>query len=201
MDVPELTPDLAQRLDRLDADLPGCNPLDSNETAQLARQLMELRSLLEARGAESQVVLCDLAQKVVQIVSRHGVVGPREAMGLVDAMLKDLRASFGAAPARDEGDDLQRQLEALTGRGGENGTGLQLVDGRKLGEILVSLSMLTPADVERAVQRQKTSGMRFGEALIDLGLISREAIRSALNIQRRRRGSGWSDPWSERRKA
>ena len=196
MDAPELTPDLAQRLDRLDAYLPSCNPLDANEMALLLRQLMELRSLVESRGAEGAVALCDLAQRAVQQVAHHGVVGPREALELVHGLVTEVREGFGEA-REDPG--LQAELDALAPVTRE--IGLQLIDGRKLGEILVSLSMLTPVDVERALKTQKMTGKRFGEALMDLGLLSREAIHSALNLQRKRRGSGWSDPWAEKKKA
>jgi hypothetical protein len=195
MDAPELTPDLTKRLDGIEAYLPGCNPLDANEMALLSRQLMELRSLVESRGTSGAVGICDLAQRVVQHVARHGVVGPREALELVTGLLTEVRGGFRAA---GEDVELQAELEAMAPVTRE--IGLQLIDGRKLGEILVSLSMLTPVDVERALKTQKMTGKRFGEALIDLGLLSREAILSALNIQRKRRGSGWSDPWAEKKK-
>jgi bacteriophage N4 adsorption protein B len=53
---------------------------------------------------------------------------------------------------------------------------------RKLGEILVSAGMLTPAALASALATQQ-SGMRIGEHLVARGLIGEDALYQALSLQ------------------
>ena len=76
--------------------------------------------------------------------------------------------------------------------------GLQLASAKKLGELMVQLSMLTPAQVEAALAEQRISGCRFGEALIQLRMLPREAVENAIRAQRSR--AGWAqDNWDQRK--
>ncbi|NLH49557.1 MAG: hypothetical protein GX444_13300 [Myxococcales bacterium] len=55
--------------------------------------------------------------------------------------------------------------------------------GRALGAILSESSMVTPGDIERALEEQKRSGLRIGEALIKLGIVTRDDINWGLSHQ------------------
>ncbi len=55
--------------------------------------------------------------------------------------------------------------------------------GVLLGELLVQAGAITRADLERAIRSQKTSGRRLGETLQDMGLISPETLADALGKQ------------------
>jgi hypothetical protein len=73
-------------------------------------------------------------------------------------------------------------------QGGADASGLQLVNHRKLGEILVSMAMITPEDLERALKAQKSTGKRLGEVLVSMGLLTKEMVESAVRLQKQRFG-------------
>jgi hypothetical protein len=57
---------------------------------------------------------------------------------------------------------------------------------KKLGEILVNLQVLTPAEVDRvlgALARRKDGKKKFGQMAQDMGLIDEEHILAALAVQ------------------
>ena len=51
---------------------------------------------------------------------------------------------------------------------------------RPLGEILMDLQLITPAQLEQALQQQKVSHKRLGEVLIEQGVVEREAVLKGL---------------------
>ena len=58
-----------------------------------------------------------------------------------------------------------------------------MADKSKLGTILVQSQMITPEDVNRALDEQKRLGIRFGEALVALGIIEKEDVGWGLSNQ------------------
>lgn len=60
---------------------------------------------------------------------------------------------------------------------------------KRIGEILVDLGQVTPAQVEEALAAQQTmNGHRpLGEILVEKGAVTKEAIKRALTIQSRMR--------------
>ncbi len=67
-----------------------------------------------------------------------------------------------------------------------DGAGLQLVNHRKLGEILVSMAMVSQEDLDRALRAQKANGKRLGDVLVSMGLLTKEMIESAVRLQKQR---------------
>jgi len=57
------------------------------------------------------------------------------------------------------------------------------VENFRLGEMLVSESLLTPEQLKEALDTQKKTGKRLGDTLVTLGFISEEAIAAALSRQ------------------
>lgn len=56
---------------------------------------------------------------------------------------------------------------------------------KKLGEILVDLKVLTPADVERVLKAldRRLDRQKFGEVARNMGLVTEEQILAALAVQ------------------
>lgn len=54
---------------------------------------------------------------------------------------------------------------------------------RTIGSILMDVELITPKDIELALEQQKQTGKRFGEVLINLGIVSDDDIRWALAEQ------------------
>jgi hypothetical protein len=62
---------------------------------------------------------------------------------------------------------------------------MALRDRKKLGEILVDLGVLTPADVDNvlAALQRRTRRQKFGQVARDMGLVEEEHILAALAVQ------------------
>lgn len=58
-----------------------------------------------------------------------------------------------------------------------------------LGEILVRVSGLAPDDLERALQVQRATGKRLGEALVELGVVTWDRVEEAARIQAKGRSA------------
>lgn len=60
-------------------------------------------------------------------------------------------------------------------------------EGKKLGEILVDMGIVTEKQVEEALEQQRNSGgtKRIGEILVEKGWIREEQVRQALLVQER----------------
>lgn len=55
--------------------------------------------------------------------------------------------------------------------------------GKALGTILLQSQIITPEQVEAALAEQRRTGRRFGEVLMDLGIVSAEDVRWGLSQQ------------------
>jgi hypothetical protein len=77
---------------------------------------------------------------------------------------------------------------------------LALKDGKRLGELLVKMTMLTPEQVEEAVKVQRSTGQRLGEALLQMRFLTPDMLESALRVQKtKREQAGKKDHWSSHR--
>ena len=198
---------LSQAKDLMQA-IPACNPLDTSDLGQLLRQIGQLRGSLREDTAEVEDYLCGLAERLVAMIERHGHISGRQALTLVvevvGQVVEALSIHASDAVGTDGRTGAHHGSAAKTGQGVQNTAtppstlGLRLMDHRKIGEILVSLSMLTQDQVERALKHQKANGKRLGETLVELNYITKSAIESALRIQRKNQGSKMGDPWSNR---
>jgi hypothetical protein len=189
--------------------IPACNPLDTSDLGQLLRQIGQLRGSLREDTAEVEDYLCGMAERLVAMIERHGHISGRQALTLVVEVVGQVVEALSIQASEDVGTDGRTgahhgSAAARTGQAAQNAPpppstlGLRLMDHRKIGEILVSLSMLTQDQVERALKHQKANGKRLGETLVELNYITKSAIESALRIQRKNQGARMGDPWSNR---
>jgi hypothetical protein len=190
--------------------IPGCNPLDTTDLCQILREVGSLRGNLRADHAEVEDYLCSLAERLVELIERHGHIGGRQALSLVveivtqvaasmsselQAAASDAAAAAGAAQGAGTSAPSNAPAAPLTPSLQSTRVGLRLMDQRKLGEILVSLSMLTQEQVERTLKHQKSNGKRFGESLVELGYINKAALEATLRMQRKQRDGRPAPPW------
>lgn len=54
---------------------------------------------------------------------------------------------------------------------------------KRLGDLLVSVGLISEADLKRALELQKTSKNRLGRVLIEHGFISEKQLIEALELQ------------------
>jgi hypothetical protein len=69
-------------------------------------------------------------------------------------------------------------VDAATREDGPYGDALG--DRRRIGDILLELGLITPVELEHALERQRLSGGRIGEILIEQGAMTRLDLASAL---------------------
>lgn len=191
---------LRTQLTGLDGALRACDPTDYFATARLVQQLDALRTQMEKEQVPELLPACSMALRIAEVVNRDGQVGPKQAMSLIDGVLAQLcqALSVERAPAPAEAAAAEPTQPALPA-GAEKTAVRQLktISNRKLGEIMMQLSLLTPAQVEQALAHQRMTGCRLGEALIQMRVLSREAVESALRVQGVRRADR-DDPWGHR---
>ena len=183
---------LKSLLKGLSEGLSSKDPQDVRAMHDLKRKLGELRNTLERESAPLLGEVAGIAVRLVEELGASGLVGPKESMDIVGEVVGILCASLGLAV---------EERESPPQAPGET---LRLIEGQRLGELLVTLSMLTPEDVERALRSQKMNGLLLGEALVEQGVVSKEAVQAALRLQRatrnrdRDRGDGF-ETWRSSR--
>jgi hypothetical protein len=172
---------LKSLLKDLSEGLSSKDPQDVHAMHDLKRKLGELRNTLERESSPLLGEVAGIAVRLVEELGRSGLVGPKESIDVVGEVLGILRGSLGVAVEEPE-----RTAQP-------SGEALRLIDGQRLGHLLVTLSMLTPEHVERALRSQKMNGLLLGEALVEQGVLSKESIQAALRLQRARRDRDGGD--------
>jgi hypothetical protein len=165
----------------------GCDPRDAASVARVVRRLGNLRTTLENGEARHLGEICGLAVKLLGHVSGTGSVGAEETMDVVEQIVAVVRSGLDLPRREPPAATLVAALEVPPRRKLEP---LRLADAHRLGDLLVTLSMLTAADVERALHQQKRTGQRLGQVLVDQGVLTPSSIDAALRLQSQRRRRG-----------
>ena len=178
-------------LDELKCTIPECDPQDVDQTTSLMQRLGELRVTLEKEKSGPLSEVCGVALLMVDMLSRNGLVGPKESMDVVEDIIGVVRTGLGLPNDKKEQAKVSEPKSASTP--------LRLVDSQRLGELLVTLSMLKSEDVEAALKLQKMSGLLLGEALVEHGVVTKESIQAALRLQstRRRHEGATKNDWRD----
>jgi hypothetical protein len=159
------------------------------------------------------VPACTLALRVTELLQQSPQIGAKPALeivaglvgvicavlgidGVVDIPGERAMAATGTDPVVAETAPPQDPPVARVLARTSKTPSLKLVSNRKLGEMLMQMSLLTPSQVEQALNHQRMTGCRFGEALVQMRVLSKEAVESALRMQDARNGP--SGPWSNR---
>jgi hypothetical protein len=169
--------------------LPAYDPKNAGSSYHLNEQLKRLSLQLERDHLHAHVPISQVAVRLVEHLSAKGEVSAGDAVAMIEWIVAQLCSSLEVSVPRTA-----RELETAPAEPKAPGQRLQMVSAKKLGEIMIQLSMLTPSQVERALVHQKATGCRLGEALVELQLVPREAVQTALRIQQVRRGDG-GDVW------
>lgn len=178
---PHLSLTLHNTLSTLHNGLSKYDPHDQSAGAKLVAQFGELRGCLEREGLPELSPLCDLCLRLLHHLSRSGVVGPRETADVLRDTVESITAVAGGTSANLPDRSLEPKEEAS---GDQAPSQLKLIDEKRLGEILITMSMLTQDEVENALKRQRVTGRRLGETLVELEILTEEAVQAALKVQR-----------------
>jgi hypothetical protein len=179
------------------ASLASCDPADYFATSRLLEQLGAMRTQMERDNAEELLPICSLAIGLMEILNKEGQLGARETMSAIDGVMRLMCGPLGIEQPATHA-DLQPKAPDSTPKTSlpspkEGSPSLKLLSHKKLGEMLVQMSLLTPSQVEQALSHQRLTGCRLGEALIQMRILARETVESALRMQGARRAN--EDPW------
>jgi hypothetical protein len=170
-----------------------------------ANQIGSLKVQLERDGFKDVAQQSAVALRIAEILQREEQIGPEKAHELLAMLVQSMATSLGidlpataqlpaagtTSDAKPERAPAAAPTPVPTGAGQ---TQLRMVSNRKLGELLVQMSLLTPTQVEQALAHQRMTGCRLGEALIQLKLLPKNTVESALRMQGSRRNFS-GDPW------
>lgn len=188
---------------------------DSAAFEDLHRRLESLAAETEGSGLDELAPLCRIALRTTELLRRDDRKDSDLGLELIESMVRHVSRSIEGTRSEQERRDeaKERFNERVAVDSGPHcpvqhnkvvlsnklpTRGLQLASAKKLGELMVQLSMLSPAQVEAALAQQRVSGCRFGEALIQLRILPREAVENAIRAQRSR--AAWSqDGWDQRK--
>ncbi len=204
---------LRTQLSAVAESLEACDAADPYALQRLGQQIVRLRTLMERDQSAEVVPACTLALRVTELLQQSQPIGAKPALeiltgllgvicgvlgvdGVVDIPGEKAGAATGTASAVAEKAPAKEPPVARVLARTTKAPSLKLVSSRKLGEMLVQMSLLTPAQVEQALNHQRMSGCRFGEALVQMRILSKEAVESALRMQDARKGP--NGPWSSR---
>lgn len=156
---------------------------------RLSQQVASLKSQLERDGYTEAGVLGGVALRVAELIQSGREIGPEEAQELLRSISSGIASCVGvevkvAAAAQPESAAVAPPERPQ----------LKMVTNRKLGEMLVQMSLLTPQQVEQALAHQRMTGCRLGEALIEMRVLPKMTVENVLRIQGTRRQTS-NDPW------
>jgi hypothetical protein len=136
--------------------------------------LVDLSGEVKAGGWSDTVALCDLTAKVLGRVLREGTLDERAALGVVRDLLALVESQITQDPEAKHGGFVS------DGAGGV----FRVVNESRLGELLVKMGKLHPAQVQQALVLQRVSkDKRFGEVLIAMNAIDQRTLEQALDAQ------------------
>ena len=197
---------LRTQLNGLIESLPACDPSDYYSTSRLVQQIGSLRTHLERDQVGELIPACALAFKLAEVLNKDGQLGPKQTLEAIDDVLSLVCESLGIerakaaalpTPAAESANPAPPQPAPKPATNAAPKSALKLLSNKKLGEMLIQMSLLTPAQVEQALAHQRVTGCRFGEALVQMRILPRETVESALRMQGARRAMN-DNPWSAR---
>jgi len=136
--------------------------------------LVQLSQEVAAGGWPDTAKLCDLTSKLLGRVLREGALDERAALSVVRELLALIEGQVAQDPDTKPGPLLS------DGAGGV----FRVVNETRLGDMLVRMGKLHPAQVQQALVLQRVSkDKRFGEVLIAMNAIDQRTLEDALNVQ------------------
>jgi len=170
----------------------GLDASDAKDTFasdRFVNQLSTLKAQLDKDGFHEAGVLGAVATRIAEILSHGEGIEGEHAHELLRMLALGIAASVGVEVDRPKPAKSAETSDAAAER-----PALRMVSSRKLGEILVQMSLLTPQQVEQALAHQRMTGCRLGEALIEMRIVPKTTIDNVLRVQGSRKQS-YGDPW------
>ncbi|MEO6708648.1 MAG: hypothetical protein ABIP42_03675, partial [Planctomycetota bacterium] len=156
---------------------------DPASMVEAQHQFQALRDEVAQTESPSIVLLASLGERLTGHMYKDSRIGIEDLRSLITEIAEHIakQVSFDAEPKAP-----------LSKTGLKMSVGemrLALRDGQRLGELLIRMTMLSPAQVEEAVLVQRATGQRLGEALLQMRLLTPDMLESALRVQKTKRSN------------
>ena len=164
---------------------------DQSSMIEAQRQFQALRDEMSETEHPALVLLASLGERLAGHMYKDATVTREDLAKLVTEIAEHISTEvvFRDEPRAPMG---KTSLKMSSGE-----IKLALIDGKRLGELLVQMTMLTPDQVEAAVKVQRATGQRLGEALLQMRLLTPDMLESALRVQKTKRAAAArNDAWS-----
>jgi hypothetical protein len=196
MSTPRHTPlSLRTQLVALANELHSSDSNDYFANDRSAQQLSKFKSGLERDGFKDVAEQAAVAVRLAEFLQSGETLKAEQAHELLELLVKSIATAIGVELPTPEPPAATPRTDAPPAVPAPRPNELRLSSNRKLGEILVQMSLLTPSQVEQALAHQRMTGCRLGEALVEMRILSKSTVESALRGQGLRRGNDYSDPW------
>jgi hypothetical protein len=136
--------------------------------------------------------LCTIAMRLLANVSNQtalSVEDQRRVIGDIVAQLAALATwkGVGAENVPELSVSARIARDAIETAADEDAMKVWVADGKRLGELVVQMSMLTAEQVRLALDVQSQTGARLGATLVELNMISPDMVDQLLKLQKRKR--------------
>jgi hypothetical protein len=175
---------------------------EGGQQREVLARLKDLQTRLAASPQAGLAGLCTVGVNLMEHLRVNAVLGPDDIRNLLKEVICQLHGALSwtnsseAKETRSTPNDVVRAaLKSVNDE--KNAARLNLCDGQRLGELLITMSMLKPAQVQEALEVQKRRGLKLGDALVEMKILTREMVQSALRVQKQRRTNG-ADAWASR---
>jgi len=206
----EKTP-LELSLEALTRAIEKWDPDQGGDVTGLLVALRELDLRFDPRRDRLSAALCVTSMKLLEEVAAKGSVDARAAVGAVSELARGLRETLLSGPsAAMPSGSANRQGPTLTLKSTGAGSGLSLslraVENRSIGELMISLNMLTAEQHAEVLKKNPGAGRDenvYAQVAVELGFATPALIESAQRLQTRGRGATpapktGGDPWGDR---
>lgn len=169
----------------------GVRPFDDQVLTDLRAHLKQTAQELSEDPSHAHFArVSRAALAILDPLLLSGTAGRQESIDAVLELTEFLGEGVRAHRTSTLEESFGELLRAVRERGTGSEPGSLHVNRRRLGEILMSLSLIHTADLRQALLMQRMSGKRVGEVLVEMGLVRHDEVESALQIQNRERRAG-----------
>lgn len=206
----EKTP-LELSLEALTRALEKWDPDTGGDVTAVLVALRELDLRFDPRRDRLSAALCVTSMKLLESIAAKGSVDAAGAVGAVTELARGLKETLlqSAATSAPAG-PANRQGPTLVLKAPASSSGLSLsmrtVENRSIGELMMSLNMLTVEQHGEVLKRNPVAGRDenvYAQVAIELGYATPALIESAQRLKSRSRGEtpppkSGGDPWGDK---
>ncbi len=170
------------RIQSLAKRIAGLRPIERSKRAALLEELRQVRSEIDPRASSEQMQRLDAALLLLEFMDRseevataHTLQVAAGVLGSVDERALPLSARRGPRPLTSTPAEVDQHAD------------LRLTEGLLLGSILLHAGVVSQEMLDRALRLHASNGAALGQCLMQLGAVTPAQISAAIAMQERMR--------------